>query len=89
MKKPDESFDNSDNDVRSNPTDSDELLSGFDERRRSFLKKLLITTAYVTPAILTLSMRDLEARRRRKKPTSKEEEEEEQEEEKVVLTLTM
>jgi len=71
MKKPDESFDNSDNDVRSNPTDSDELLSGFDERRRSFLKKLLITTAYVTPAILTLSMRDLEARRRRKKPTRK------------------
>ena len=71
MKKPDESFDNSDNDARSNPTDSDELLSGFDERRRNFLKKLLITTAYVTPAILTFSMRDLEARRRRKKPTRK------------------
>ncbi|MBC8552888.1 MAG: hypothetical protein H8D23_24960 [Candidatus Brocadiales bacterium] len=72
MKKTDESFDNSDKDARSNPTDSDELLSGFDERRRTFLKKLLITTAYVTPAILTLSMRDLEARRRRKKPTRNE-----------------
>ena len=71
MKKSDESFDNSDKDAQSNPTDSDELLNGFDERRRTFLKKLLITTAYVTPAILTLSMRDLEARRRRKKPTRK------------------
>lgn len=72
MKKTDESFENSDKDARSNPTDSEELLSGFDERRRAFLKKLLITTAYVTPAILTFSMRDLEARRRRRKPTRNE-----------------
>lgn len=72
MKKPDESFDNSDKDAQSNPTDSDELLSGFDERRRTFLKKLLITTAYVTPAILTFSMRDLEARKRRTRPTRNE-----------------
>ena len=71
MKKPDESFDNSDKDAQSNQMDNDELLRGFDERRRNFLKKLLITTAYVTPAILTFSMRDLEARRRRKKPTRK------------------
>ena len=72
MKKTDESFDNSDKDARSNPTDSEDLLSGIDERRRAFLKKLLITTAYVTPAILTFSMRDLDARRRRKKPTRNE-----------------
>jgi len=71
MKKPDESFDNSDKDAHSDQMDNDELLSSFDESRRSFLKKLLITTAYVTPAILTFSMRDLEARRRRKKPTRK------------------
>jgi hypothetical protein len=49
-----------------------ELLMGFDENRRSFLKKLLISAAYVTPAVLSFSMRDSEARRRRKKPTKKE-----------------
>jgi hypothetical protein len=70
MKKPDKSFHNSDKDAQSNPTNSDELLSGFDERRRTFLKKLLISTAYVTPAILTFSMSDLEAKVR-KKPTRK------------------
>ncbi len=70
MKKPDESFDNSAKDARSNSTKSDELLKGFDERRRTFLKKLLISAAYVTPAILTFSMGDLEAKVR-KKPTRK------------------
>ena len=49
-----------------------ELLKDFDENRRSFLKKLLISAAYVTPAIISFSMRDAEARRRRKKPTKKE-----------------
>ena len=70
MKKPKESFDNSDKDAQLNSTDHDELLKGFDKKRRDFLKKLLISTAYVTPAILTLSMRDLEAKK--KKPTRKE-----------------
>ncbi len=71
MKKPKESFDNSDKNVQLNSTDQDELLMEFDEKRRDFLKKLLISAAYVTPAILTLSMGDLEARSRRKKPTKK------------------
>ncbi|MCR4290604.1 MAG: hypothetical protein NUV86_10145 [Candidatus Scalindua sp.] len=67
MKKPKESFNNSDKDAQLNSTDQDELLKGFDKKRRDFLKKLLISTAYVTPTILTLSMRDLEAMK--KKPT--------------------
>lgn len=49
-----------------------ELLNNFDENRRSFLEKLLISAAYVTPAILSFSMRDVEARRRRRRPTKKE-----------------
>ncbi len=48
-----------------------ELLKDFDENRRSFLKKLLISAAYVTPAILSFSMSDSEARLRRR-PTRKE-----------------
>ncbi len=47
-----------------------ELFKDFDERRRSFLKKLLISAAYVTPAILSFSIRDSEARAR-KLPTRK------------------
>ncbi len=66
MNKPNESFDNADKDAQLNSTERNELLKGFDKKRRSFLKKLLISTAYVTPAILTLSMRDLEAKRRRR-----------------------
>jgi hypothetical protein len=69
MKKPKEALYNSDINAQSNPADQDELLNGFDKKRRSFLKRLLISTAYVTPAILTLSMSDLEAGR--KKPTRK------------------
>jgi len=51
-----------------------ELFKDFDEKRRSFLKKLLISAAYVTPAILSFSMRESEARRRRRRrrPTKKE-----------------
>ncbi len=48
-----------------------ELFKDFDENRRSFLKKLLISTAYITPAILSLSIRDADAKRRRR-PTKKE-----------------
>ncbi len=48
-----------------------ELFKDLDENRRSFLKKLLISTAYITPAILTFSIRDADARRRRR-PTKKE-----------------
>lgn len=47
-----------------------ELLRKLDNGRRSFLKKLLISAAYVTPAILTLSMKDLEAKQKR--PTNRE-----------------
>ncbi len=46
-----------------------ELLKDFDENRRSFLKKLLISAAYVTPAILSFSVRDADARKRRQQPT--------------------
>jgi len=53
------------------PTES-ELFKDFDENRRSFLKKLLISSAYVTPAILSFSIRDSEARARRRRPTKKE-----------------
>ncbi len=49
-----------------------ELLKDLDENRRSFLKKLLISAAYVTPAILSFSMSDAEARRRRRRPTKKD-----------------
>lgn len=65
MTKPKNSFDNSDKDTQLNSTDENELLKSFDKKRRSFLKKLLISAAYVTPAILTLSLRDLEAKKKR------------------------
>ncbi len=65
MTKPEGSFDNTDKNAQLNSTERNELLKSFDEKRRTFLKKLLISTAYVTPAILTLSMRDLEAKRKR------------------------
>ncbi len=65
MTKPEGSFDNTDKNAQLNSTERNELLKSFDEKRRTFLKKLLISAAYVTPAILTLSMRDLEARRKR------------------------
>lgn len=42
-----------------------ELIKGFDEKRRSFLKKLLISATYVTPAILSFSIGDSEARARK------------------------
>ena len=61
MNKPKDFFDNSDKGAKLNLSDRDELLKGFDKKRRSFLKKLLISAAYVTPAILSFSMRDLEA----------------------------
>ncbi len=64
MNKPNESFDNTDKDSQLNSAERNELLKGFDKKRRSFLKKLLISAAYVTPAILTLSMRDLEAKKK-------------------------
>lgn len=50
--------------MKSDSTDRDELdklLNGFDKKRRTFLKKLIKTSAYVTPAIMTLSMKSLEA----------------------------
>jgi hypothetical protein len=64
------SFDNSDKGTQLNSTDRDKLLKGFDKKRRSFLKKLLISAAYVTPAILSFSIGDLEARAK-KLPTRK------------------
>ena len=39
-----------------------EVLKNLDDGRRGFLKKLLISATYVTPAILTLSLRELEAK---------------------------
>lgn len=49
------------------------LLEDFDEGRRSFLKKILISSAYVTPVVLSFSIGDLEARKLKykgkKKPT--------------------
>ncbi len=65
MNKPNESFDNADKDAQLNSTERNELLKGFDKKRRTFLKKLLVSAAYVTPVILTLSMRDLEAKKKR------------------------
>ncbi len=70
MNKPEESFDNADKDAQLNSAEQNELLKGFDKKRRNFLKKLLISSAYVTPAILTFSIGDLEARAR-KLPTRK------------------
>ncbi len=52
-----------------NRDEIDELLSGFDKNRRTFLKKLIKASAYVTPAIMALSMKCLEAGK--KKPTRK------------------
>ncbi len=65
MKKPEEFFDNTDEDAQLNSAERHELLRSYDKKRRTFLKKLLISAAYVTPAILTLSMRDLEAKKKR------------------------
>ena len=70
MNKRKDSFDNSDNSTPLNPTARDELLKSFDEKRRSFLKKLLISAAYVTPAILSFSIGNVEARAK-KLPTRK------------------
>ncbi len=70
MSKRKDSFDNSDNSTPLNSTDRDELLKGFEEKRRSFLKKLLISAAYVTPAILSFSIGNLEVRAK-KLPTKK------------------
>jgi hypothetical protein len=53
------------------PTEQ-ELFKDFDEKRRSFLKKLLISAAYITPVILSFSIRDADARKKRKRPTRKE-----------------
>ncbi len=65
MSKPNEYFDNADKNSKLNSSERNELLKSFDKKRRNFLKKLLISAAYVTPAILTLSMRDLEAKIKR------------------------
>ncbi len=65
MKKPEESFNNTDKDNQLDSAERNELLKGFDKKRRTFLKKLLVSAAYVTPVILTLSMRDLEAKKKR------------------------
>ncbi len=49
-----------------------ELFKDLNENRRSFLKKLLISAAYVTPVVLSFSMRDSEAQVQiRKRPTRK------------------
>jgi hypothetical protein len=53
------------------PTEQ-EPFKDFDEKRRSFLKKLLISAAYITPVILSFSIRDADARKKRKRPTRKE-----------------
>ncbi len=83
MSKHEESDDSPDESIQLNPADregldkvsespaEDELFKGFDEKRRSFLKKLLVSAVYVTPAILSFSIRDSEARAR-KLPTRKE-----------------
>jgi hypothetical protein len=42
------------------------LLESLDEGRRSFLKRILISSTYITPSILSLSIGDLYAK---KKPT--------------------
>ena len=83
MSKRKESYDSPDEGIQLNSNDRDgfdkasgslakhELFKGFDEKRRSFLRKLLISAAYVTPAILSFSIRDSEARAK-KLPTRKE-----------------
>ncbi|MEK6767296.1 MAG: hypothetical protein AABY49_13875 [Planctomycetota bacterium] len=43
-------------------TSENEVFKNLDDGRRGFLKKLLISATYVTPAILTLSLRELEAK---------------------------
>ncbi len=74
---PDESaqLDSADRDgldkVSESPTEQ-ELFKDFDEKRRSFLKKLLISAAYITPVILSFSIRDADAKKKRKRPTRKE-----------------
>ena len=82
MNKRDESNGGPDESIQLNSTGRDgldkasespterELFKDFDEKRRSFLKKLLISAAYITPAILSFSIRDSEARAR-KLPTRK------------------
>ena len=82
MSKRNESNDSPDESAQLNSTDRDgvdkasespaehELFKDFDEKRRSFLKKLLISAAYITPAILSFSIGDSEARAR-KLPTRK------------------
>lgn len=62
MNKPRDSFANSNKDAQLDLIDRDELLKGFDKKRRSFLRKLLISAAYVTPSILSFSIGNLEAR---------------------------
>ncbi len=63
------SIDGDDLDKASESPTEHELLKDLDENRRSFLKKLLISAAYVTPAVLSFSMRDSEARQLRPRPT--------------------
>lgn len=82
MSKRNESDDSPDESAQLNSTDrggldkasesptEHELFKDLDENRRSFLRKLLISAAYVTPAILSFSIRDSEARAR-KLPTRK------------------
>jgi hypothetical protein len=82
MSKRNESDGSPDESVRLNSADRDgldkasesltehELFKDFDEKRRGFLKKLLISAAYITPAILSFSIGDSEARAR-KLPTRK------------------
>ncbi|MGR3303818.1 MAG: hypothetical protein ACUZ8I_15135 [Candidatus Scalindua sp.] len=84
MSKHKKSDDNPDESAQLSPADRDgldkapesptehELFKDFDENRRSFLKKLLISAAYITPVILSISIRDADARKRRKRPTRKE-----------------
>ncbi|MCP5002502.1 MAG: hypothetical protein GY941_00895 [Planctomycetes bacterium] len=38
-----------------------ELLEGFGEGRRGFLKKILISSAYITPIVLSYTIKDVEA----------------------------
>ena len=70
MNKRKDSFENANKNAPLNSTDRDELLDDLDMKRRSFLKKLLISATYVTPAILSFSVGDLEARAK-KLPTKK------------------
>lgn len=47
---------------RPDKTSENEVFKNLGDGRRCFLKKLLISATYVTPAILTLSLRELEAK---------------------------